>query len=103
CNFGTVTDICRIDNTADKGAVNLQSVKRKAMEIAQRGVTSTKVVDRQTDAYCFHLLQHLNRCLGISHDRALSQLQPQSARREADFWQQLLDVLNQSWFHELLR
>src|ERR1700681_1748115 len=76
-----------VADAADEGTVNLQGVKRKTVQVTQRGIPSAEVIDGQADAERLDLLQHLNRRGGIAHDSTFCEFQLQGLRRQLEFAQ----------------
>src|SRR5215213_11244112 len=79
-------------NVRNERLVNLQRVDRKPLQVIQRGVTSTKVVDRDANPHQLQFVQLLNRLFRILHDRALRKLQLEPTRIEVRLLQYVRNV-----------
>ena len=65
------------DQRVDKRLVDLEDVHREALEVAQRGVTGSEIVNRDADPHVPELRQ-CQRCpVGVLHEDALGDLEDQ--------------------------
>jgi len=67
----------------DEGAVELQDVNGKALEVAQRRVTGAKIVDRDFDSQGAELLHFAGGLTHIANHHAFGQLEFEELRFEA--------------------
>ena len=64
-------------HVADEGLVDLHRVDRQLLQVRERGVAGTEVIDRQRDAHVAQPGEALERALGIDHEHALRDLEAQ--------------------------
>jgi len=50
--------LLHVPHAADEGAVNLQGVEGKAVQVTQRRIARTEIIDSQANSQGFNLLQH---------------------------------------------
>ena len=80
-------------NAADEGPVNLQFVKRQAIEIGQGGIARAKIINRQFDANALQAFQNSPEPAPseVSANRLSVSLKAQHRRWQTRFQQDLLD------------
>jgi hypothetical protein len=98
-NNGLVT--CIIGNVTHKRLVNLELVNMKLLEVAQRGVAGTEVVNRHAHAALVQPLHDGDGFHRIVHRHALGQLQLQAVRRQTGILQNLRHQIGQVHLPEL--
>src|SRR5574341_1852808 len=88
-------------DVAHEGLVDLQRVDGECLEIAERRVTGTEVVDGDPHPQSLELAQYLDGVLGVLHGQALGDLQLQKPRIELGFPEGLVDVAHEVRILEL--
>ncbi len=85
--------LCRVvvQERLDEGLVDLDRSDWQALQVRERGVAGTEVVERETHAEVDEGLEAPQRSLGVEHDCALGDLQldglrwqPRTAHRGRD-------------------
>ena len=69
-------------DVADERSVDLQSIERKAFQIAQARMTRAEIIDRQCHAHTLDLDQLGDHCLSVGHHRRLGDLELEPFRRQ---------------------
>ena len=81
--------------------IDLQCVQREAMEIAQRGITSAKIVHMQLNAHVAQLPERGYRFGAAVEPHTLGELEPQRSRVETDLAQDGLHLVDEVGLSEL--
>ena len=81
---------------AQRGAVDLESVEWKTLEVAQRGVASSKVVYFKPNVHRLQPVEGGKHLLGISHDGAFRHLKCEKRRIQAGFGQCRFNITYQA-------
>src|SRR6516162_6936322 len=68
---------------AHERLVDLDGVEREALQVGERGVAATEIVERQARAKVADALQHLRGVLGILHHQRFGELELERAARKA--------------------
>lgn len=76
----------------DERAIDLQDVDGKTLQIAERGLAGSEVIDREADAECLQGLQELDRLGPAVKQRTLGELEDQRVGRKAGARHRRLDV-----------
>ena len=84
----------------DEGTVDLERVDREALQVGERGVAGTEVVDRDGDAHRLQFVQHGERPLHIAHQHAFGDFQFEIGRRQPGFIEHRTDQRRQIAFAE---
>src|SRR3546814_8474344 len=75
------SDVCSSDLLRDvthKRAIDLERINGEVLEVAQRRIAGSKVVDQYMRTHLAEMLQQAGRPLGILHDHALGDLKLQA-------------------------
>src|SRR5208282_1578643 len=75
--------------------VELDLVRRKALEIAQRGIAGSKIIDRHLYAQLAQLGQDPQRALDIFHKGTFGEFDPDEVSREVPGGERTLESLRQ--------
>src|SRR5579863_60899 len=87
----------------DKGAIHLEPIHRKALEVRETRVARAEVIHGDLHAELFQLIQHRDELRRIVHDHALGQLELEKMRIEAARLQRFRDGLREILLAELTR
>ena len=85
----------------DERPVDLQRLDREPLEVRQRRVAGAEVVDREVEAESTERTERAQRRLGVAHQRALGDLEPERARHDARVVQDTRHVVRQRGLGEL--
>src|SRR6266446_2486590 len=88
---------------ADKGAVHLERVDREALEVRERRVADSEVVDGEPHAHLLDFGEHPARALGVLDHHALGELELEQFRPQPGALQRGRDILDQILVGELAR
>src|ERR1700730_16190878 len=86
----------------NKRAIYLQSVNRKPMEVTQRGITRSKIIERQPNSESLDPPEGHCRGIDVLNDRALGNLNLQAARVKTSLAANLGNPIDQIGLRELL-
>ena len=86
---------------AHEGAIDLENVEGKPLQVTQRGIAGSEVVDFQPDVHPLQPVQGSERLLGISHDGAFRHLQRQRLVLQSAFGQRQFNILRQAGIAQL--
>src|SRR5215470_16561017 len=81
-----------LDEVANEGAVHLQGVDREALDLCERGVADSEVVDGDPHTQLLNGGKQLDRPLRILHHQALRQLDLEQLWRHAGFLERRFDI-----------
>ncbi len=87
--------LARLGQAAHEGAVDLEDIDRETVQVRQRRVAGTEVVDREPNAQRLQLAELDQVRLGVVHHRAFGQLDQQALGLEAGDFQRVTDVADQ--------
>ncbi len=87
----------------DKRSIDLEIVERETMQVAERRITGSKVVDTQLHAQRAQLLEHQCRRLCVLHDHALGDLELQAVRTQLAVFERFFDPFQQIRLRNLSR
>ena len=79
---------------ADKTLVDFQLIEWKAIQVVQRGITGTEIIDRKGYTELFEFMERINGGIRIIHDHAFGEFQLQQLRIKASLLQRLLDTFD---------
>jgi hypothetical protein len=70
-------------------------MSREALEIAERGVPRSEVVERDPDPQLFEVIERANARLGAEHGAALRDLELEESRGQLGLFEYLLDAADE--------
>ncbi len=73
-----------------EGAVDLQVLRREALQVAQVGVAGAEIIDGDAHADFAQPVQHAHQARGVLHHHALGDLDFHRAGRQLEFAQRFL-------------
>ena len=85
----------------DECSVDLEYIDWKLLQIAERRITSAKIINGDPGAGCLKRIQHCQIIVGMMHQGAFGQLQLQTNRIETVFGQRLSHQISQLHLLEL--
>ena len=83
---------------ADKTAIDFQVVNWKILQIGQRRVPGSEIVDRQAHAQQAYFVHELHRGVEVIHQHALGQLELEAIGAHACICQRLPDDVDEVFF-----
>src|SRR5882724_3025936 len=84
-----------IHDARNEGTVDLQRVDGEPVQVAERRITRTKVVNAEPYAKCAQLKQHGGCCFDVIHDHAFRDLEFQTVRIESTLVETTLHLIYQ--------
>lgn len=87
--------------SANEGAIDLQCPQRKLLQITQRRISSSEIVDLEPDTHAPEAMQCGSCLIGIPQNGALRQLQRQALRAQPRFGKSLPDIIGETRVGEL--
>src|SRR6476469_7616722 len=76
-----------------KGAIDLEDIERKGVQITQRRISGAKVINAELNLTLPQLLKHHTGKLRVLHDHTFSNLQLESLRIYLSIDQDLINLL----------
>ena len=88
---------------ADEGSIDLQLAEGHQVELFQRGIAGTEIIDREAEVLHAHAREHVHRGAWIEHRRALGHLENDATRIGTDLGGHSCDLVREGQIIQQLR